>query len=167
MDAPLLLSRLFIAQIGRAPLARAMDSMGLQGVGGVHQALHCALAIALLALGDEALGEFQIIENGACVGEIAEGLVVLEEVIMTKGGVGDDEGLHRRRIALHDIGNAGAGIDDDLIGQTHEPLAIHHLVLGIVFAEGPVVVKDRHARRRIGVEHLFGGDDLDLVGIDI
>ena len=38
------------------------------------------------------------------------------------------------------------------------------LVLGEVLAERPVLVEQRHAGRGIGVEHLLGGDDLDLVG---
>ena len=39
--------------------------------------------------------------------------------------------------------------------------------MGEVLAERPVLVEQRHADRRIGVQHLLGGDDLDLVGIDI
>ena len=34
-------------------------------------------------------------------------------------------------------------------------------------AERPVVIHQRHAQRRIGVEHLLGRDDLDLIGIDV
>jgi len=38
-------------------------------------------------------------------------------------------------------------------------------VLREVLAEGPVLVEQRHADRRVGVEHLLGGDDLDLVRV--
>jgi hypothetical protein len=40
-------------------------------------------------------------------------------------------------------------------------------VLGEVLAERPVLVEQRHADRRIRVEHLLGGDDLDLVRVDV
>src|SRR6185437_13092327 len=34
-------------------------------------------------------------------------------------------------------------------------------------AEAPVAVHQRQADRGIGIEHLLGGDDLDLVGVDV
>ena len=61
----------------------------------------------------------------------------------------------------------GDGVDDDLVGQPHQPLAVGCLLKGKVLAERPMLVEQRHADRRIGVQHLLGGDDLDLVGIDI
>ena len=36
-----------------------------------------------------------------------------------------------------------------------------------MLAERPVLVEQRHADRGIGIQHLLGGDDLDLVGIDV
>src|ERR1700692_2928942 len=36
-----------------------------------------------------------------------------------------------------------------------------------MLAERPVLVEQRHAGRGVGVQHLLGGNDLDLVGIDI
>src|ERR1700730_8419482 len=39
--------------------------------------------------------------------------------------------------------------------------------MGEVLAERPVLVEQRHADGRIGIQHLLGGDDLDLVGVDV
>jgi hypothetical protein len=38
---------------------------------------------------------------------------------------------------------------------------------GKALAEGPVLVEQGHADGGIGIEHLLGGDHLDLVGIDV
>src|SRR5262249_46548219 len=73
---------------------------------------------------------------------------------------------HGRRILLHEIGDAGRTVDDDLISKAAQAPAVESLVMGKMLAEGPVLVKERHADRGIDVEHLLGGDDLDLVGID-
>ena len=61
----------------------------------------------------------------------------------------------------------GELIDHDLIGEAPQALAIERLVMGEMLAERPVLVEQRHADRGIGIEHLLGGDDLDLVGIDV
>ena len=97
---------------------------------GVERALDRGLAIALLALGDIALGEIQIFENALGVGPLLEEVIVLEEMIVAEGGVGDDQRLHRRRVLLHEIGDAGRGIDDDLIGEAAQALAIERLRAG-------------------------------------
>ncbi len=39
--------------------------------------------------------------------------------------------------------------------------------MGELFAERPVLVIQRHAYGRVSVQHLFGGDDLDLVQVDV
>jgi hypothetical protein len=36
-----------------------------------------------------------------------------------------------------------------------------------MLAERPMLVEQRHADRRIGIQHLLRGDDLDLVGIGV
>ncbi len=40
-------------------------------------------------------------------------------------------------------------------------------MMGEVLAERPVLVEQRHAGGGIGIQHLLGGDDLDLVRIDV
>ena len=145
----------------------AVDAVRHQRMGGVERPLHRQLAVALLALRDIALGEFEIVEDAVGVGPLLEQIVVLEEVVVAEGGVRDHQRLHRRGVLLHEVGDARDGVDDDLVGEAHQALAIERLVMGEVLAERPVLVEQRHADRRIGVQHLLGGDDLDLVGIDV
>ena len=61
----------------------------------------------------------------------------------------------------------GERVDDDLVGQAPQALAVERLVMGEMLAERPVLVEQRHADRGIGVEHLLGRDHLDLVRIDV
>ena len=123
------------------------------------------MAVALLAARDVALGEVEVVEDALRVGPLAEQVVVLEEVVVAERGVRDHQRLHRRRVLLHDVGDARVGVDDDLVGEPHQAAAIAGLVLGEVLAERPVLVEQRHADRGVGVEHLLGGDDLDLVRV--
>ena len=123
-------------------------------------------AVALLAMRDIALGEFEIVENAVGIRPLLEQIVVLEEMVVAEGGVRDHQRLHRRGVLLHQVGNAGRGVDHDLIGEPHQALAVERLMVGEMLAERPVLVEQGHADRRIGVQHLLGGDDLDLVWID-
>ncbi|MEY9665001.1 hypothetical protein ABIE80_003709 [Bradyrhizobium diazoefficiens] len=149
-------------------LARvAVDAVRHQRVRGIERTLDLGAAVALLALHDVVLGEIEIVQNAVGVGPLLEQIVVLEEVIVAEGGVRDHQRLHRRRILLHQIGDAGRGVDHDLIGEAHQALAVGGLVVGEVLAEGPVLVEQGHADRRVGIQHLLGGDDLDLVRIDV
>ena len=145
----------------------AIDAVRHQGMGGVERALDRGAAVALLALRDIALGEIEIIENALGVGPLPEQVIVLEEMIVAEGGMRDHQRLHRRGVFLHQIGDARRGVDHDLIGEAQQALAIERLVMGEMLAERPVLVEQRHADRGIGVQHLLGGDDLDLVGIDV
>ncbi len=94
-------------------------------------------------------------------------VVVLEEMIVAEGGVRHDERLHRHGVLFEQVGDAGARIDDDLVGEARIAAAIHRLLAGEHLAEGPVMVELGHRHGRIGVQHLFRGDDLDLVGVDV
>ena len=134
---------------------------------GIQQAFHRRLAVALLAMRDVAAGELQIVEDAVGVGPLLEYIVVLEKVVVAECSVGDDQRLHRRRVLLHDVADAWIGVDHDLIGEALHAGAVHRLVAREVLAERPVLVEQRHADRGIGVEHLLGADDLDLVGIGI
>ena len=131
------------------------------------QLLHRRVAVPLLAAHDVALGELQVVENAVRVGPLAEQVIVLEEVVMAERRVGDDQRLHRGRVLLHDVADAGVGVDDDLVGEAAHAPAVTGFVLGEVLAERPMLVEQRHADRRIGVEHLLGGDDLDLVRVGV
>ena len=163
LPGPLLLG----AQVELLLAGIAVDAVRHQGMGGVQRLLDREPAVALLALRDIALGEVEIFENAFGVGPLLEQVVVLEEMIVAEGGMRDHQRLHRRGILLHQVGDAGRRVDDDLIGEAPQALAIERFLLGEMFAERPVLVIQRHADRGVGVEHLLGGDDLDLVRIDV
>ena len=66
------------------------------------------------------------------------------------------------------VGDAGVGIDDDFVCQPHVPAPVASLggqknSLAIT----PVPVVHRHAHAGVGVHHLLGGDDLQLVGVGV
>ena len=81
--------------------------------------------------------------------------------------VGNHQRLHRHTVFLHQIRDAGIGVDDDLVGETHQPTLIVALHVHKMFAEGPVVVANGHADGRVGVHHLIGTDNLYLVRIGV
>ena len=122
-----------------------MDAMALQRVRGVEHALDLFLAITLLVLGDEAARELEIIENAVGVGPLLEDVIVLEEVAVAVAGVREHKRLHRRGVFLHDVDDAGVGIDDDLVREALIALAIHRFVAGEMLAEAPVPIEERHA----------------------
>ena len=167
VHAPLLRALLLGAQIGGAPARIAVHAVAHQRVRGIEQALDLRLAVALLALGDVVAGEFQVVEDAVGIGPLLEDVVVLEEVVVAECSVGDHQRLHRGRVLLHDVADAWIGVDHDLIREALHAGAVHRLVAGEVLAERPVLVEQRHADRGIGIEHLLGADDLDLVGIDV
>ncbi|MNN13809.1 hypothetical protein D3C81_1268530 [compost metagenome] len=145
----------------------AVHAVVLQGMAGIEQQLHFLLAVALLALGHVVLGKQQVVDDGVRVGPGAEQVVALEEGVVAVAGMRDRQRLHRHGVLLHQVGDAGIGIDDDLVGQAHVPALVAAFRRQEVLAVGPVVVAHRQARRRVGIQHLLGRDDLDLVGIGI
>ncbi len=134
---------------------------------GIERTLDLDFAVALLAAGDVALGEIEVVEDTVGIRPELEEIVVLEEVIMSESGVRDDQGLHRRRVFLHQIGDAGRTVDDDFIGKVAHAATVESLVMGEMLAEGPMAIEERHAGRRVGIQHLFRSDDLDLIWVDI
>ncbi len=151
---------------GRGPQIAA-DALVHQGVRGIEHALHRALAVALLAFGDVALGEAQVVDDVVGLRPHLELVVVLEEVVVPVGRVRDHQRLHGHGVLLHDVADAGVGIDDQLVGEAAHAALVVGLVAGEALAERPVPVHQRHADRGVGIEHLLGGDHLDLVGIDV
>ncbi len=138
-----------------------------QRMRGIEDGLDLVAAVALLAGGDVALGEGEIVENALGIGPLLEQIIVLEEVVVAEGGMRHDERLHRHGVLFEQVGNAGARIDHDLVGQRRIAVAVHGLFAREQLAERPMVVHQRHAERGIGVQHLLGRDHLDLVGIDV
>ncbi len=164
--AILLASALFFCRDGVGTLV-AVDTVVHQCVAGVEQVFHRIDAVALLALHDVLLGEHQVIDDRAGVGPGAEQVIALEEAVVPVAGVGDHQCLHAHGVLFHQVGDAGIGIDDDLVGQTHLPALVVFLGVQELLAVGPVVVTQRHANRGVGVHHLLGGDHLDLVRVGV
>ncbi len=100
-----------------------------QRMAGVEQFLHRVDAVLLFAFGDVVLGKQQIVDDGRGIGPGLEQVVVLEEGVVAVAGVGHHQGLHRHGVLLHQIGDAGIGVDDDLVGQPH--LATLVVALGV------------------------------------
>ena len=75
--------------------------------------------------------------------------------------------LHGHGIFFHDVADARIRVDDDLVGEALQALAVERLVKGEALAEAPMLVHQRQADRGVGIEHLLGGDHLDLHRIDI
>ena len=133
----------------------------------IENRLYLGASVAILAGRDIPLGKGEIIENAFGVGPLPEQVVVLEEVIVTEGGVRDDQRLHGHRVLLEQIGDTGAGVDHDLVGKGRISVSVELFLPREKFSERPMAVHQRHAERGIGIEHLLGRDDLDLAGIDV
>ena len=125
-------------QLGR-PLV-AIHAVVHQGMAGVQDLFDRLLAVALLAFGHVVAGEHQVIQDALGIGPGAEQVVALEEGVVTVGGMGDHQRLHGHGVLLHQIGDAGVGVDDDLVGQAHVAALIALLCSHELLAEGPVVV---------------------------
>ena len=132
---------------------------------GVQHILNGGHAMPIFAACDKITREHQIVENASRICEVAKRIIIAEEMIMPKRRMRNDERLHRNRIAFHHIGNAGAGIDDDLIGQPRHAFAILHFMLHEALAVRPVRIINWHAGRCISVQHLLRRNDFNLVGI--
>ena len=103
----------------------------------------------------------------SAVGPLAEQVVALEERIVAVAGMRDDQRLHGHGVFFHEVRDARIGIDHDLVGEPLHAAAVALLVADEFLAVRPVRVADRQAVGGIGVEHLLGADDLDLVGIGV
>jgi hypothetical protein len=133
----------------------------------VEQALHRLEAVPLFAFHDVPAREHEVIDDSVGHRPLPEQVVPLEERIVAVRRVRDDQRLRRHRVLFHQVRNAWIGVDHDLIGQAlHAPL-VRLLVADELLAVRPVRVTDRQPVRRIGVEHLLRGDDLDLVGVRV
>ena len=165
------LAVLAVGQLLRQRLAAraavAVDAVVGQRVARVEELLDLVEAVPLLAFGDVVLRVDEVVDDRRRVGPHAEQVVALEEAVVAVGRVRDDERLHRHRVLLHQVGDAGVAVDDDLVRQPHVAAAIVLLGRDELLAVAPVAVVHRHADRRVGVHHLLGGDDLELVRIGV
>ncbi len=138
-----------------------------QGMAGVEQLLHRFDTMLLFTLGDVVLGEQQVVDDGGGIGPRLEQIVVLEEGVVAVAGVGHHQCLHRHGVLLHQVGDAGIRVDDDLVGQSHLAALVVALGMDKALAERPVLIADGHADAGVGIHHLLGGDHLDLVGVGV
>ena len=138
-----------------------------QRVAGVQPLLHRRQAMALLALGDEVARIDQVVDDAARIRPHAEQVVVLEEAVVAVRRMGDHQGLHGGGVLLHQIADAGIGVDDDLVGQAHVAAPVAPLRRHVFLAIAPVAVAHGHAHAGVGVHHLLGRDHFQLVGIGV
>ena len=136
-------------------------------MGRVEDLLHRRNAMPFLAARDVALGEVQVAQDRSGVGPLLEQVVVLEEMVVAERGVRGHQGLHGHGVFLHQVDDARVGVDDELVGKAAPALPVEVIFEEEVLAERPVAIHQRHADRGIGVEHLLGRDDLDLVRVDV
>ncbi len=121
----------------------AVDAMVHQGMRGVQHSLDFGDAVGVLAARDEVTGEGEIVQDAVGVRPLPEQVVILEEVIVSEGGMGDHQRLHRHGVLLHDVADAGARVDDDLIGETLQAVPIERFLAGKSLAEAPMPVHQR------------------------
>ena len=81
----------------------AVDAVLLQGMRGIEDTLDRVEPVLLFAFRHIVAGEAEIIEDAARIGPLPEQVVVLEEMIVTDGGMRHDERLHRHGIFFHDV----------------------------------------------------------------
>ena len=158
------------ALVGKVVLGAArvaVDPVIHEGVGGIQYVLDIGDAVRVLAAGDKVSREGKIVQDPVRVGPLTEQVIVLEKVIVTEGRVRDHQRLHRHGVFLHDVADAGARIDDDLVGEPLEPVPVERFLAGKALAEAPMPVHQRQTDRRIGIQHLLRGDHFDLIGINI
>ncbi len=155
--------------VGRSHGSRrrvAVDTVRHQRMRRVEDAFDSRKTIALFALGNELLRIGQVVQDAIGPRPLSKQMIVLEKMVVAKRRVRDHQGLHRHRVFLHDVRNAGIGIDHQFVGQCLSTFAIEHFFAGKFLSKGPVRIHQRHADCRVRIEHLFAGNDLDLIAID-
>ena len=154
-------------QCRRGRAAIAVDAVRHQRVAGVEHLLDRRGTVPLLALHHVAAGEDEVVEDRVGRGPLPEQVIALEEGVVAIAGVRDDQRLRRHRVLLHQVGDAGIGIDDDFVGEALHAAPVGLLVADELLAVRPVRIAHRQSARRVGVQHLLGGDDLDLVRVGV
>ena len=167
MFLALALAQFFLRQrqLGRALVA--VHAVVHQRMARIQQHFHRIKAITLFALAEVVAGKHQVINDGRGVGPGAEQIIALEKTVVAIGGVGNHQRLHGHRVFFHQIRNARIGVDHNLVSQAHLAALVAFFGGDKLLAKAPVVIVHRHADRRIGVHHLLGGDDFQLVGVDV
>src|SRR5205823_4813074 len=93
-------------------------------MGGIENGLDRRCPMLFLASRDVALGEVHIAQYRAGIGPLPKEVVVLEEMVVAKGGVSDDQRLQSHGILFHEVDDAGIGIDHQLISEAATAFAV-------------------------------------------
>src|SRR5690606_16961670 len=163
----LLLTALLLFRRNRVGAFVAIDPVVHQRVAGVEDTFDRIDTVAILALRDVIAREQHVVDDRIGIGPGAEQIIALEKRIVAVAGVRDHQRLHHHRVLLHEIGDAGVGVDDDFVGEAHLAATVIVFNAEEMFAERPVVVIHRHAGGRVSIHHLFGADDFDLIRIGV
>ena len=86
---------------------------------GVNNQLDRIDAIALFTVSDIIFCKHHIVDDGIGIGPGTKQIIALEKRIMTVSCMRNHQCLHGQRIFLHQIGNAGIGVNNNFIGQPH------------------------------------------------
>ena len=147
MDLAIFQAHLLLGERSSVGALVAVDTMARERMAGIEHALDFDFAIALLAIGDEALGKDQVVDDRVGMRPGAKKIISLEKRVVSVAGMRNHQCLHRQGVFFHEVGNARIGIDHDLVGQAHVTAPIGLLGRQIVLAIGPVGIADRHAMR--------------------
>src|SRR5579884_1719351 len=91
MGPPLLAAAPLFGKARLRAVGIAVDAVIAQGMGGVEHLLDRLDPVTLLAFCNVIARKAQIVEDPVGIGPLPEQIIVLEEMVMPKGGVGDDQ----------------------------------------------------------------------------
>ena len=131
----------------------------------IKQRLDLVNAVFFLTIGNVVAGKNQVIDDRAGISPGFKQIVIFKEGIMPIASVSHHQRLHRDAVFLHQIRDAGVGIDNNFVSQPHLSTFIVLLGGNEFFAERPVMITNRHTNAGVGIHHLFSGDDLYLIRV--
>ena len=99
----------------------AVDPVVHQGMAGVQDFLHGIQPVAFLTFRYVVTGKHQIIDDCAGIRPGAEQIIPFEERVVAIGRMSNHQRLHGQGVFLHQVGDAGIGVDHDLVGKAHLP----------------------------------------------
>ena len=149
----------------RPPIA--VDAVQHERMACVQNVFHGGRTMPLFAFHDVAPREDQVVEDGVGRRPLQKQVVAFEKRVVAVGRMRYHQCLRRHRVLLHQVRDAGVRVDDDLVGETLHAAAICLLVADELLSIGPVGISDRQPAGGVGIEHLLGRDDLDLVRIGV
>ena len=144
-----------------------IDAVTAERMARIEHGLDFRLPVLLLARHHIPACEHEVVEDGVRLGPLLKEIISLEERVVPEAGMCDHERLHGHGVLFHEIRDAGVRVDHDFVGERLIPLSIGLLVADELLAIAPVRIPDGQTGAGIGVDHLFGADDLDLVGIRV